>query len=777
MTDMIEAAPIPQGEMTTAGFVKACAMHRQMTLYPHLVEEMRRLFLFALSEMGIVTAESLREEALRSLAKEGMPYTEENISGFTNALLDLHFAHHFSWDEIENHINLVRKRAAFQDLNRVINTEGAAFDEIRKALKDFCQVPRGSLTIDASESEGVRVALINRFVSEQLPFVGIAKSHISIRDVDELLDHSFQSPRRTGKIGGKAAGMYLAYKILLPGLEERDPDLERYIEIPESYYFNSGLLADFIDYNRLYYFHSQKYKSRESIQQEYSNMAPLLEKASFPSDVVEELRRFLAHIDDSPLILRSSSLLEDSFGFTFSGKYDSIFIANQGDLQTRLNEFIWGLKQVLMSTFNPSAIIYRQDHNLLDFDERMSVLVQKVVGRRFGPYFFPFAAGVGFSQNAYLWSPRIVRQEGLVRLVLGLGTRAVEGIGTDYPRLVPLSHPLLRPEVTTDRIKKYSQKMVDVVNLSARRVETISYLDLFNAVEHPDLFYALSVENAGHLSPPLSAYQQLDLAGSCVTFDNLLTKSPFVPLVKKVLKRLESAYGRPVDMEFAWDNNKLYILQCRSMAIRGGELTVQLPKDISTDRILFTNNRGVYDSITRNIEYIVYVDPKAYARLSTFEARLTVGRTVGSLNMALGNKRYALFGPTRWGSNDIGQGVKVGYEDINKTLVLGEVAFEGAEGSTPEVSYGTHFFSDLVEAGIVPLAIYPDQQGNIFNEGFLMQAPNMLAAVVPESAGQASVIRVIHLPSYTGGSMLHIFQDGQGQQGMGFLAHPGGKRI
>ena len=100
-----------------------------------------------------------------------------------------------------------------------------------------------------------------------------------------------------------------------------------------------------------------------------------------------------------------------------------------------------GLKKVFASTFGPDPILYRRDHGLLDYDERMAMVVQKVVGRRFGDYFFPFASGVMFSRNVYAWNPKIKKEDGLVRLVFGLGTRAVDRVGSDYPRMIPLSHP------------------------------------------------------------------------------------------------------------------------------------------------------------------------------------------------------------------------------------------------------------------------------------------------------------------------------------------------
>jgi len=749
--------------------VKAYRMYQQMLQYPHLLDEIRSLFVSALHERGIVSLESIREEAERKLENEQKADDEDNIREYTNALIDIYFARCFSREEIENYINLARKKDAFEYLNKVVNTEGVTPYEIREALKDFCRIPQGNIHISPDEAEGVRVALINQFISNQLPFIGVSKNYITIRDIDEMIDHAVWSRRRTGRFGGKAAGMFLAYKIMLPRLSERDSELEQYIAIPESYYFSSGILSDFIDYNHFYSLHSRKYKSREEVEEEYAKMAPLLERASFPPDVVEDIRKLLEKTGEYPLILRSSSLLEDSFAYAFSGKYDSVFLANQGDLRTRLDEFIRALKRVFMSIFSPGAIMYRRDHELLDFDERMSVLVQKVVGRRFGDYFFPFAAGVAFSQNVYPWTPRIKKEEGLVRLVMGLGTRAVDRVAPDYPRMVPLSHPFLRPEVGTERIRKYSQKLIDVINLKTHSLETIPYIDLFRNFEHPDLYYTVSLDEGGHLSPPLFPGQKTNLSRSCITFDNFLAKTPFVSLMKKVLSMLEKAYGRPVEVEFAWEQGRLYILQCRSLPVRNQFGKVTVPKHVPKERVLFTNTQGISNSIIRDIEYVVYIDPKAYARLTTYEERLAIGRVVGRINRVFENVRYALFGPSRWGSNDTRFGVKVGYGDINCTLILGEVAFE-EKGSTPEVSFGTHFFNDLVEARIIPVAIYPDEPGIIFNERFLLRSSNLLSELAPDLAGSESIVHVLHIPSNTGGRLLHAYQDGRSQRGIGFFA-------
>jgi len=743
-------------------------MFQKMMQYPQLIDSMREIFLSALAEKKIVDEDILRQEALEKLQNENHEPDEETIKEYSNLFIDLYFANFFSEEEIENHINLARKQDSFRNLNKIANMERATSKQIKRALKEFCEIPLGDLFISPNEAEGARVALINHFISNQLPFIGIAKKHITIRDIDELADHTSLNRRRPGRIGGKSAGMFLAHKILVPTLVDGDPEIKRYVKMPESYYFNTGFFSDFTDFNKLYQFHSQKYKTREVIEEEYKYISKLFYKSSFPPDVVNDFRKFLNQVGEHPLILRSSSLLEDNFGFAFSGKYDSIFLANQGDLEKRLNEFIWGLKQVHMSTYGPEPISYRIDNNLIDFDERMSVLVQKVVGRRFGDYFYPFAAGVAFSYASYSWTSRIKKEDGLIRLVFGLGTRAVDRTGRDYPRMVHLSHPMLRPEVGAEQINKYSQKIVDVLNLKSGQLESIPFTTLMQRSIHPDLYYAVSVDQDGHLSPPMFKGQPIGPNRTCLTFENLLNKTTISRLMKKILSQLQESYGRPVDVEFALDDENLYILQCRTLSVSKDIGEVHIPKNIPQNRILFTNNLVVSSGIIKDIEYIVYVDPKAYGKLPTHEEKFTIGRVISRLNRLLHNKRYALLGPGRWGSNDINLGVKVGYDDINHTLILGEIAFE-EKGYTPEVSYGTHFFNDLVEAQITPIAILPDQKDTVFKEDLIIHAPNQISSMDSDLASYESVVHVIHIPSFIDGRFLQVYMDNKEQQGIGFF--------
>jgi hypothetical protein len=748
--------------------LKLYRLLRKMSQYPNLTGLMRSIFLDVLEQRGVVTQGRIFAQALEEMQKDGVPATEITRQEYLEALIDNYVVQTLTPSDIENYINLARKKDNARNLSMFANRDQATTEEILRALREFCDIPKGEVYISREEAEGIRVALISRFISNQLPFISLAKNYITIRDADAILQNTLFSRQRPGKLGGKAAGMILAHKILLPVLEKKDPDLEAIVRVPDTWYLNSGMFSEFLDRNNLYLFHTFKYKDRESIEKEFLRIEGQFNSAAFSPDAVEDFRRLLEQIGEHPIIIRSSSMLEDNFGLAFSGKYQSLFLANQGDMDTRLGHFIVALKKVFSSTFGPDPILYRRDHGLLDYDERMAMIVQKVVGRRFGDYFFPFAGGVMFSWNVYAWNPKIQPEAGLVRLVFGLGTRSVDRVGSDYPRMIPLSHPQLRPEVTADQIRKYSQKQVDVLNLRKGALETIDFQTLSASIDHPDLSAAVSVQDHDHLAAPLFKTQDLRGKDLCLTFDNLLTKTPFVDVARKILSRVEDAYGRPVDIEFAWDAGHLYLLQCRSLSIRKELEKVTIPGGIPRDQILFTTQSVLCNRIVPNLEYLVYVDPRAYDRLPTYDAKMQIAGVVNMLNKHFASGSYALMGPGRWGSNDINLGVRVTYSNINRTKLLVEIAF-AKEGYTPEVSYGTHFFQDLVEADILVVSLFPDDPTAFFDEQFVLNAENLLEYIVPEKAECASVVRVIHVPSVRSGEYLHVYMDGIHRRGVGMF--------
>ena len=287
-------------DICAADLIRAYRLYDRMMRFPHLLDEIRKLFLSVLCKRGIVCGESIRQDALRQLDALGEPVTEQAIAEVIGALTDMYFARHFTWEDIENYINLARKRDSFQMLNMLMNSEEVTSSQIREAVREFCAIPMGSLYISPGDATGVRVGLISRFISDQLPFLGVAKNHITVRDMDELMEQIIWNPRRGGRIGGKSAGMFLAYKIILPLLGQRDPEFEKYVRIPESHYFTSGFLTDFLDSNNLFSLHSQKYKSRETIEEEYGQISETIQKATFPSDVLTQFRAFLEKVGEHP---------------------------------------------------------------------------------------------------------------------------------------------------------------------------------------------------------------------------------------------------------------------------------------------------------------------------------------------------------------------------------------------------------------------------------------------------------------------------------------------
>jgi len=750
---------------------KTYQLNQNIRPYMDIEVSIRKTFLEKLIEDRIITAEEIEIQTLDYFSSSNSEeMTEKLRKDYRDMLIDFYFVSTYSKDIIESYINLARKHDKIKILTKAVTRENKTSKEIKKILDDFCRIPAGDVYLPLNETIEIRVKLIDRFISNQLPYVGIAKKHINVRDIGKLTDNFYGGTSKAGRIGGKAAGIILAHKILRPSIGEIDEELEKYITMPESFFFNSEMFSDFVDYNNFHYFHSQKYKNSKDLLRDFDEIDKAIMGAEMPPSQIKMIKGFLEKIgDDAPLILRSSTLLEDNMGYSFSGKYDSIFISNQGKMKERIAEFVHAFKKVHISTFALDPIIYRQDHDLLDFDERMNVLVQKVVGTKCGKYFLPAAAGVAFSYNGYRWNPKIKKEDGLLRLVYGLGTRAVDRVGNDYPRMISLSHPKLRPEITPPQIKKYSQKTIDVINLETKDLESIPFIDLLEEVELPELYNAVSINKDGHLAPPMFKSEKFEPSSACITFDNLIGKTPFIRIMKKILKKLEESYKRPVDVEFAWHDNKLFILQCRPLNIKKTSEQITIPKNIAKNRTLFTNKKCITSEIVKNIQYIVYVDPKAYNNLETHQEKVEIGRAVNEINEVLAEKRFALFGPGRWGSSDISLGVKVGYNDINRTLILGEIAFEKG-GSTPEVSFGTHFFNDLVEANIISIALYPDREDTIFNEDFFLNSPNKIEEMTPSIADMKEIIHIIDVKEATGGNLLHIYQDDEHQNGVGFFA-------
>ena len=278
----------------------------------------------------------------------------------------------------------------------------------------------------------------------------------------------------------------------------------------------------------------------------------------------------------------------------------------------------------------------------------------------------------------------------------------------------------------------------------------------------------VSVHRDGELYAPTLERVNAEASSLCITFDKLIRATPFVDRIHTMLTRLEQVYGCPVDIEFATDGQKFYILQCRALSQAAEFAPVSIPPDIPDEDVIFEASRYVRGGLIEDIEYIVYIQAAKYYALPTRQRRLELARVVGRINRKLEPRSFVLMGPGRWGSNDILLGVPVRYADLNRCRLLIEIAHQ-KDGFCPEVSFGTHFFQDLVEAGIDYIPLYPDEDGTRFNEKFLATSPNALADVVPQDAEFARDIQVIHVPRVTGGRRLTVAMDGENDKALGYL--------
>jgi hypothetical protein len=750
--------------------------------YPMLASDIRRQMRDELFHRGIITPErfeaEVTEKAVLSQQREGMftaaqkedaAQWEVRWNRVQRTLTDFYFAYNLPIEILHNILDgLVTHQAngGLPDHSLPFNPELAPLEMVLRQAEKYEALPDDERKAVDHHLQELRVVLLKSMISDQLAFIHIAKRWFTTADFNTILKHRIG----TGKVGGKAAGLLLAYKIL----QNTAPEIFDKIVLPRSYFMGADVFYDFLAVNKLEFL-DQKYKAIEQIRDEYPKIQERYANARFPEEVADQLRDILREVGNTPLIVRSSSLLEDNFGTSFAGKYISIFCPNQGNLTENLRDLTLAIRRVYASVFGPDALMYRRRMGLLDYDERMAILLQEVQGQRHRQYYFPALAGVAYSYSPIVWNPRLKREEGFMRLVMGLGTRAVERMASDYPRLVNLSHPQLRPEVMPKAIRYYSQHFVDAIDLEQNVVTTLPVESVLGSDYYP-LRWMVSVDDGETVRPPLSLGLNLDPAQLILTFESLLQRGTFVPLMKTVLTRLAQEYQRPVDIEFAVsfipgsDKSELafHLLQCRpqSQWSADGSEAQSIPTDLAAQDKILLCTRMVPQGRVSQVEYLVYVDPKAYHQLETPGDYSEVARWIGQLNKALEGRSFILIGPGRWGSSDAMQGVPVTYADIFNTRALVEVA-SNQGGFSSEPSYGTHFFQDLMETQIYPLAVYPDESTDHLNWDFIGQSKNQMPKFFPEQTDASRCVKVIHLPTERPGHYLEIVMDGQ--RGLGYL--------
>lgn len=547
----------------------------------------------------------------------------------------------------------------------------------------------------------------------------------------------------TGFIGGKAVGMLLARDILL-----RDPDFDwaSHLEPHDSFFVGSNVYYTYIVHNGFWPLYVRQ-KTPEGYFEAAAELRGKMLEGSFPEDIRVGFQQMLEYYGQYPIIVRSSSLLEDGFGNAFAGKYDSFFCVNQGSPEQRLAQFEDAVRRIYASAMSEDALAYRRQRGLEHLDEQMALLVQRVSGAYRGHWYFPELAGVGVSYNTFVWDKGMDPRAGMLRLVLGLGTRAVDRVEGDYPRLVALDAPLKRPHKGFEDARRFLQRDVDLLDVNNNALETVSLLKLANSgIDLPlDQFAVRDDEITQRLEERGRKGQKAWL----LTFDRLLSDTDFCAVMQRLLKTLERAYDYPVDVEFtvnfrAGNNPRINVVQCRPLQTRGERQRVEIPEHYEDqDLLLRSEGNFMGGNVSLPLRQIIWVDAEGYSRLPLTD-KYEVARLVGRLNRRIrrDEEPTLLMGPGRWGTSTPSLGVPITFAEINNMAALAEVAFS-SEGLMPELSFGSHFFQDLVEADIFYLALFPEARHVFFNRAWVERQPNALEGMMPASSRFKGVVKVI----------------------------------
>lgn len=633
----------------------------------------------------------------------------------------------------------------------------------RSMLRAQYIVNHGELT-NKNESKELFASILKMAISKDKRFLKTATKNLKLND----LVYVGKRMVGTGLVGGKSAGMLLARSIL----EKSNPKWSNILEAHDSFFIGSDIFYSYLVENRCWWI-VQKLRHSEDLIEEADDIKHRLKKGKFPADVVEQFTNILEYYGQSPIIVRSSSLMEDAYGNAFSGKYDSIFCTNQGTPAQRLEEFMEAVRMVYASTMKKETLLYRKKRNLLENDEQMALLVQRVSGERNGNNYFPHAAGVGFSFNPFVWNDEIDPHAGLLRLVFGLGTRAVDRSSDDYTRVIALNAPHVRPETEIVDLSKYSQHKVDLLDLKKNGLMTAYFEDVVKEDTENRLPMDLVTSRDKDLEKRALRHGRHDVFAKSLTFQKLIDNTNFINDMKELLSTLEKAYHYPVDIEFTVqfyknDSYKINLVQCRPFQANKGTELIKNKKEISSKKCIFKSSGPLIgNSFEGKIDRLIYVVPSQYSKLNDNQ-RYSVAHLIGRLTHSFEgldtDKAIMLIGPGRWGTTTPSLGVPVTFSEINTVSILCEMAIMH-EGLIPDISLGTHFFNDLIEMDMLYTALYPGKNVSFIEEEKLLSLPNSLTALAPDYSSWENIVHVLDNPQ----KQIFIQADTLKQEMEGFL--------
>ncbi|MFW5827632.1 MAG: PEP/pyruvate-binding domain-containing protein [Alkalispirochaeta sp.] len=606
---------------------------------------------------------------------------------------------------------------------RMVGVWDRAFLEAERML----EAVRSGAT-PSEDAERTKNHLLELIISREERILELAREHLSLADIVTI----WKRMVGTGHVGGKAVGMLLANAIL----RREDSDLSAVLEAHDSFFVGSDVFYTYLVINDCWWDRQRQKDPTHGLVNNDAARERIL-AGQFPQYIIERFADMLDYFGTSPVIVRSSSLLEDNFGNAFAGKYESFFCTMQGSREERLAELLSAVRRIYAGTISDEALAYRKKRGILDQDEQMALLVQRVSGDRYrSRWFFPHFAGVAFSYNPWAWHRSIDPNAGLARIVFGLGTRAVDRSDDDYTRVVALNAPERRPHSSPAEARRHSQRRVDVLDLREETLKHVYFADLLKEN------LSLPLQLAAERDRELAAQPGVDARVAwTLTLDRLLTKTSLARDLRQMLSRLREAYHSEVDVEFTVnidgddESHRPYhinVVQCRPLQISGEQTSPVTIPDPPPETVVLRCSTVVGHSRTLPVSRVVYVRPEAFAELPE-RRRRELAQVIRSItttsevpSAASGSGATVLIGPGRWGTSTPALGIPVQVQDIGGASVLVELDRIHSTLVT-DLSLGTHFFNEMVEDDLLYLAYRQASPEDRFAPDLIENLPNTLA--------------------------------------------------
>jgi hypothetical protein len=710
--------------------------------------------------------ERVRDFALMSQKREGLqnPFAQEGQNIWENRLqrvraqlINIEFSQHFPLEVFSELVDAIvqNRQTEKQPLFMWHNLEFASVDTIFEQALAIERRPKAERKQYEAKLMGAKVMLIRKMISDQLQYIELAKRIFSIRDLIEINKH------RIGKgcIGGKAAGMILSRRILQDAADE---EIRSAICDMESYFIGADEYYSFLSINDLLDLLDSKYGDDEDFRKRYPETVRSFLKGNFQKEIIESLRRVIHEINGKPFIVRSSSLLEDGFGHAFTGMYESFVVPNQSSAEEALTFLLDAIRKIYASSFDPKVLTYRNRNGLIDYPESMGILIQVITGNHYGNFYFPDIAGIGSSKSPCIWAGEPLnpsRDEGYLRMVCGIGTRAIRRTGNDYSQIVLLNDPANNKSVFSVENPLLSQTEIDVINLKTNEFKSLDIQDVLN--EKYPLFQWVAQAYQNETLQPIT--RGIDPERFVINFKEMVKKTSFTRLLRDILQTLERSYKTPVFVEFTALANlenpgsptfKIQIDKCRPINISEKMMKLNIFEPIPPERIFLSTDIFVQNGFIKDIDYVVFIDPGETKKFSKQDYS-ELAEMISMMNNALADERFIFIGMDRWGTSDAPSGFPIRYGDISNTLALVEISgIESTKISDPPM--GTQLFQNLLEAGIFMIVMNLQSKKSILDWEFLQTQPNVSDRWYKLPEKYAKCIKVLPVKGYRDSKKINI---------------------